>query len=90
MKEGPVPCWTLSGPEGHYLFCDEPCALGWLLDREMGREEAEEEIKKAAMDAAESVNGTAKSKKEKLVGAVEMVLDACHDFLDEECENATP
>ena len=27
-------------------------------------------------------------KKEVLVAAVESVLDACHDFLDAECENA--
>jgi len=29
-------------------------------------------------------------KKEVLVAAVEGVLDACHDFLDAECENVLP
>lgn len=69
------PPWALHTPGEAFVFCGESCVLGWLVDRDLVREEKEDEA-------------TAKSKKERLVAAVEMMLDAAHDFLDEECEGA--
>lgn len=95
--------WTVYGAEGPHprSFCAEPCLFGWMMEREMAKEEAEEKdiptvdeafdhLRKAQEHLLKGMKAEAREAKQTvLVEAVENMLEAAHEFLDEECENAT-